>query len=208
MGKKGSESEKNILQMIVEGANRSDLSEDEIDTFVVDNCKNICFVAYEGAVPAIWTLMLLALYPEWQDKVRAEALEICNGQSPSSGMLNKMKTLTMVIYESLRLYPLGSMLTREAFQDMKFGSIEVPKKGMVKLMLESAVSVINEWNREMESAGGVADIKINEHLWNFSGQVISKACLGRNCKEIILKLRALQEITCKKVILQGIPRLR
>ncbi|KAK8671550.1 hypothetical protein V6N13_038144 [Hibiscus sabdariffa] len=71
--------------------------------------------------------MLLALYPEWQDKVRAEVLEICNGQSSSSCTLNKMKTLTMAIYESLRLYPLGSMLTREAFQDTEFGGIKVPK---------------------------------------------------------------------------------
>ncbi|KAL4388784.1 hypothetical protein GQ457_09G027990 [Hibiscus cannabinus] len=121
--------------MLVEGAKRSDLSQEEINTFVVDNCKNICFSAYESAVPAIWTLMLLAMYPEWQDKVRAEALEICSGQSPSSGMLNKMKTLTMVIYESLRLYPLGSMLTQEAFQDMKFGGVEVPKGVSIWVML-------------------------------------------------------------------------
>ncbi|MBA0780619.1 hypothetical protein Gotri_004700 [Gossypium trilobum] len=125
---KGTTSEKNILQVIIEGAKKSNLSQDEMDNFVVDNCKNICFPAYEnGAVPAIWTLMLLALYPEWQDKVRAEVIEICDGQLPNSSMLNKMKTLTMVIYETLRLYPLGCMLTREAIQDTKLGDIDVPK---------------------------------------------------------------------------------
>ncbi|KAE8683224.1 Detected protein of confused Function [Hibiscus syriacus] len=81
-------------------------------------------------------------------------------------------------------------------------------KGMVTLMVESAVPVINEWNREIESAGGVADIKIDEYLRNFSGEVISRICFGSNCKEIISKLRALQEIACKKVALQGIPGLR
>ncbi|KAK8595483.1 hypothetical protein V6N13_016850 [Hibiscus sabdariffa] len=81
-------------------------------------------------------------------------------------------------------------------------------KGMMELMAESAVSVVNEWNRAIESAGGVADIKIDEYLRNFSGEVISKACFGSNCKEIISKLRALQEIACKKVALQGIPGLR
>ena len=89
-------SEKNLLKMIVEAAESSELSQDAIDNFIVDNCKNICFPAYEnGAVPAIWTLMLLALYPEWQEKVRAEVLEICGGQLPSSDMLHKMKTVSV-----------------------------------------------------------------------------------------------------------------
>lgn len=79
---------------------------------------------------------------------------------------------------------------------------------MTKLMVESAVSVVNEWNRMIKSEGGVADIKIDEYLRNFSGEVISKVCFGNNCKEIITKLRALQEIACKKVVLQGIPGLR
>ncbi|XP_039067125.1 cytochrome P450 714B2-like [Hibiscus syriacus] len=149
-GTKGSESEKNILQMIVEGAKSSNLSQDEIDNFVVDNIKNICFPAYEnGAVPAIWTLMLLALYPEWQDKVRAEVLKVCNGQSPSSNILNKMKTLTMVIYESLRLYPLGSMLTREAFRDTKFGGIDVPKGVSIWVMLMALYEDPNIWGPDV-----------------------------------------------------------
>ncbi|KAK8509448.1 hypothetical protein V6N13_061920 [Hibiscus sabdariffa] len=148
--KGGADSDKNILQMIIEGAKNSDLSQDEIDNFVVDNCKNICFPAYEnGAVPAIWTLMLLALYPEWQDKVRAEVHEICNGQSPSSGLLNKMKTLTMVIYESLRLYPLGCMLTREAVRDTKFGGIDVPKGVSIWVMLMALYEDPNIWGADV-----------------------------------------------------------
>ncbi|KAL4291715.1 hypothetical protein GQ457_14G021470 [Hibiscus cannabinus] len=149
--KGGADSDKNILQMIIEGAKNSDLSRDEIDNFIVDNCKNICFPAYEnGAVPAIWTLMLLALYPEWQDKVRAEVLEICDGQLPSSGMLKKMKTLTMVIYESLRLYPLGCMLTREAVQDTKFGSIDVPKGVSIWVMLMALYEDPDIWGADVD----------------------------------------------------------
>ena len=91
-----STSEKNLLEMIVEGAKSSHLSQDEIDNFIVDNCKNICFPAYENsAVPAIWTLMLLALHQEWQDKVRIEVREICRGQLPSSDMLLKMKIVCL-----------------------------------------------------------------------------------------------------------------
>lgn len=35
--------------------------------------------------------------------------------------------LTMVISETLRLYPPGAIISREALEDMKFGDIHVPK---------------------------------------------------------------------------------
>ncbi|KAE8683225.1 hypothetical protein F3Y22_tig00111213pilonHSYRG00494 [Hibiscus syriacus] len=169
------DSEKNILQMLIEVAKNSYLGQAETDNFVVDNCKNICFPAYEnGAVPAIWTLMLLALYPEWQDKIRAEVLEIFNGQLPSSAMLNKMKTvslkpsehtfsysfdafiltgkswqLTMVIYESLRLYPLGCMLTREAVRETRFGGVDVPKGVSIWVMMMTLYEDPNIWGTDV-----------------------------------------------------------
>ncbi|XP_075646433.1 cytochrome P450 714C2-like [Castanea sativa] len=121
-------SENDLLQMIIEGATNTDFGQGEIDRFIVDNCKNIYQGGYETtAVSAIWTLMLLASNPEWQQRVRTEVLEICAGQMPDSDMVRKMKTLTMVIHESLRLYPPVPVVSREAFRDMKFGDISVPK---------------------------------------------------------------------------------
>jgi len=78
----------------------------------------------------------------------------------------------------------------------------------MKCMIESGVSLINAWNSKIDSGGGVADIKVDEYLRNFSGEVISRVCFGNNYKEIFSKLRALQEIACKKVFWQGIPGFR
>ncbi|KAI8556870.1 hypothetical protein RHMOL_Rhmol05G0289500 [Rhododendron molle] len=119
--------EKDLLQMVLEGARNSDLSQDAIDRFIVDNCKNICLAGHEAtAVSATWSLMLLAANPEWQERVRAEVVEVCKGQIPDSDMVRKMKQLTMVINESLRLYS-DPVVSREALVDMKFGNIQVPK---------------------------------------------------------------------------------
>ncbi|XWS08100.1 hypothetical protein CRYUN_Cryun41cG0050000 [Craigia yunnanensis] len=119
--------EKDLLQIILESAEKIDLGQ-TTNSFVVDNCKNIYFAGYgTTAVSAAWTLMLLALYPEWQDKVRAEILETYGGELLEADILHKMKTLTMVINESLRLYPPSSIMPREALQDVKFGGINVPK---------------------------------------------------------------------------------
>ncbi|CAK9185703.1 unnamed protein product [Ilex paraguariensis] len=120
--------EADLLQMILEGAKNGDLDNNEIDNFIVDNCKNIYLAGYEtSSTSAVWTLMLLALNPEWQTRVRAEISEVCGKQLPNAAILPKMKTLTMVINESMRLYPTAPIITREALQEMKFGGLTIPK---------------------------------------------------------------------------------
>ncbi|KAI6687017.1 hypothetical protein NL676_032930 [Syzygium grande] len=77
--------EKDLLQMVLEGAKNSDLSQEAMDRFIVDNCKNIYLAGYETtAVSATWCLMLLASSQEWQDRVRAEVLEVCGGRLPDA----------------------------------------------------------------------------------------------------------------------------
>ena len=84
--------EKDLLQMVLEGARNSDLSQEAADRFVVDNCKNIYLAGYETtAVSATWCLMLLAANQEWQDNVRTEVLKVCGGRIPDANMLRKMK---------------------------------------------------------------------------------------------------------------------
>ena len=84
--------EKDLLQMVLEGAKNSDLSQEAIDNFIVDNCKNIYLAGYETtAVSAEWCLMLLAANPDWQARVREEVVEICKGRTPDADMIRKMK---------------------------------------------------------------------------------------------------------------------
>lgn len=90
--------EKDLLQMVLEGAKNSDLNKEAIDRFIVDNCKNIYLAGYETtAVSATWCLMLLASNPQWQERIRSEVLEICNGQIPDSDMIRKMKLVRELI---------------------------------------------------------------------------------------------------------------
>jgi cytochrome P450 len=83
-----------LLHMILEAATNSEFSQDETDSFIVDNCKDIYLAGYETtAVSATWTLMLLASNPEWQARVRAEVLDVCGGQMPDADSIRKMKTV-------------------------------------------------------------------------------------------------------------------
>ncbi|XP_047045970.1 cytochrome P450 714D1-like [Lolium rigidum] len=100
------------------------------DDFVVDNCKNIFFAGHEtSAVTATWCLMLLAAHPEWQERARAEVLEVCGAAAaePDFDMVSRMKTLGMVVQETLRLFPPSSFVVRETFRDMRLGRLHAPK---------------------------------------------------------------------------------
>ncbi|KAF2312643.1 hypothetical protein GH714_039357 [Hevea brasiliensis] len=128
--------EKDLLQMILEGAKSYGDHEPagglppnvSVDKFIVDNCKAIYFAGHETtAITASWTLMLLAAHPDWQARARAEVLEICKDKIPDAQMLRSMKILTMVIQETLRLYPPSMFVIREALEDIKLKNIMVPK---------------------------------------------------------------------------------
>lgn len=120
--------ERDFLGSIIE--NSSD--QPRPDDFVVDNCKNIYFAGHEtSAVTATWCLMLLAAHPEWQDRARAEVLEVCGGDgaaaTPDFDMISRMRTVSMVVQETLRLFPPSSFVVRETFRDMRLGRLRAPK---------------------------------------------------------------------------------
>ncbi|MED6197840.1 hypothetical protein PIB30_060533 [Stylosanthes scabra] len=90
--------------------------------------ENIYFAGHETiAVTASWALMLLAVYPEWQDRVRKEVAQIFSNGLPNADDLPLLKTLTMVIQEVLRLYPPGAFVSREVYKDTQIGELNVPK---------------------------------------------------------------------------------
>ncbi|XP_038720275.1 cytokinin hydroxylase-like [Tripterygium wilfordii] len=95
---------------------------------IMDECKTFFFAGHETtALLLTWTVMLLASNPSWQDKVRAEVMQVCNGGTPSLDHLSKLTLLNMVINESLRLYPPATLLPRMAFEDIKLGDLYIPK---------------------------------------------------------------------------------
>ncbi|XVF71644.1 hypothetical protein PTKIN_Ptkin12aG0055800 [Pterospermum kingtungense] len=95
---------------------------------IMDECKTFFFAGHETtALLLTWTVMLLASNPGWQDKVRAEVKQVCNGGVPSVDQLPKLNLFHMVINETLRLYPPATVLPRMAFEDIKLGDLFIPK---------------------------------------------------------------------------------
>ncbi|XP_009600679.1 cytochrome P450 714A1-like [Nicotiana tomentosiformis] len=124
-----SSNEKDLLHSLLEGAiNDDSVGENSSRKFIVDNCKNIYFAGHEStAVAASWCLMLLALHPEWQSRIRDEMAQICPDGVLDAESVSKMKMVTMVIQEVMRLYPPAAFVSREALKDTQIGHIVVPK---------------------------------------------------------------------------------
>lgn len=65
---------------------------------IMDECKTFFFAGHETtALLLTWTVMLLATNPEWQNKVREEVAQVCNGETPT---LDHLPKLSLVSYLS------------------------------------------------------------------------------------------------------------
>jgi PHYB activation tagged suppressor 1 len=95
---------------------------------IVEECKNIFFAGKETLTNLLtWATVALAMHPEWQDRARREVVAVCGRRGlPTKDHLPKLKTLGMVVNETLRLYPPAVAAIRQAKRDVKLGGCVVP----------------------------------------------------------------------------------
>ncbi|KAK7269528.1 hypothetical protein RIF29_22259 [Crotalaria pallida] len=95
---------------------------------ILDECKTFFFAGHETTATLLtWTVYLLSLHIEWQDKLRQEVAQNCCTPIPNADMISKLKIVNMVLLEALRLYCPPIELRREASEDMKLGKLLIPK---------------------------------------------------------------------------------
>ncbi|TVU35825.1 hypothetical protein EJB05_17732, partial [Eragrostis curvula] len=73
-----------------------------------------------------WTMIVLSMHPEWQDRAREEVLRVFGKKQPDHDSTNQLKIVTMILYEVLRLYPPVTMLERETYKEMELGGVKYP----------------------------------------------------------------------------------
>ena len=82
---------------------------------MVDQVAIFFLAGHETSASALgWALYLLALYPNWQDKVAAEVEAAFGGGAPEFSHMSKLSQTRDVFRETLRLYPPVPMMVREA----------------------------------------------------------------------------------------------
>ncbi|XP_077222449.1 cytochrome P450 709B1-like [Tasmannia lanceolata] len=104
---------------------------------IMDECKTFFFAGHDTTANLLtWTMFLLSLYPEWQERLREEVLRECGMEIPEADNLNKLKLVNMVIMETLRLYGPAIYMTRKASSDMMLGNLMIPKGTVITIPLQ------------------------------------------------------------------------
>ena len=90
----GSSTEEDFLEILLKAHHDANPSRKISVQDMVDECKTFYIAGQETTTTLLaWTLFLLAIHPDWQEKARKEVLEIFGQQNPNPDGIPKLKTV-------------------------------------------------------------------------------------------------------------------
>lgn len=120
-----------LLGLLVK-ANHANNKKDRVSfEDIMDECKTFYFAGQETTVSLLaWTCLLLAMNTDWQDKAREEVTDLFGSSRITSDDANniaRLKTMNLILNESLRLYAPIVLITRQVAKEVKLGEYTLPK---------------------------------------------------------------------------------
>ncbi|XP_074285601.1 cytochrome P450 734A1 [Silene latifolia] len=124
------EYDRDLLEVLIQASmdyeeNKSSTKITEND--IVEECKSFFFAGKHTTSNLLtWTTILLAMHPQWQQLAREEVLRVCGARDiPTKDDVSNLKTLTMIVYEVLRLYTPVVATIRRTKNDVNLGGLDI-----------------------------------------------------------------------------------
>ncbi|KAK9932727.1 hypothetical protein M0R45_019951 [Rubus argutus] len=165
---------------------------------LVEECKTFYFAGQDTTNSLlVWTVFLLALHMDWQEEARKEVLQLFGKETPNPDGLAKLKTMSMIINESLRLYPPIISLTRKVDKEVRLENLIVPTN--VELLVPN-LALHHEpqfWGQDVKRfkperfSEGVANATNNNMAAFLPFGMGSRTCVGFNFATIEAKIALL-----------------
>nr|XP_010916789.2 cytochrome P450 CYP72A219 [Elaeis guineensis]XP_029119181.1 cytochrome P450 CYP72A219 [Elaeis guineensis] len=161
---------------------------------VIEECKLFYFAGQETTSAWLtWTMILLSIHPDWQQRAREEVMKICGKNTPDFESVGHFKIVTMILYEVLRLYPPLTSLFRHAIKKTKLGEFTIPAGTDVWLPAilihhdrEFWGEDAEEFNPQRFSEGVSRASKVQNAFFPFGGG--PRICLGQSFAAIEAKM--------------------
>ncbi|CAJ2628946.1 unnamed protein product [Trifolium pratense] len=159
-----------------DGANELKMNE------IIEECKTFFFAGHETTSNwLVWTVFLLSLHKDWQDKLRQEILEICGMEIPDADMLSKLKMVNMVLLEALRLYCPAIELERIASKDTNLGDLMIPKGTCIKIPITMIHRSTKYWGEDANEFNPMRFINGVSKAANHPNALLAFSVGPRNC---------------------------
>ncbi|XWS26948.1 hypothetical protein CRYUN_Cryun26dG0074100 [Craigia yunnanensis] len=183
---------KDLLGLMIQASNSSpNITVHDI----IEECKSFFFAGKQTTSNLLtWTTVLLAMHPQWQVQAREEVLRVCGSRDiPTKDDVVKLKTLTMILNESLRLYPPTIATIRRAKTDAELGGYMIPRGTELLIPIlavhhDQAIwgNDVNEFNPARFSEGVARAAKHPVGFIPFGLGV--RTCIGQNLAILQAKL--------------------